>query len=790
MREEFRRELEDTLYIHSLLPLHREKSVEAAFPGKKVLEQKAVWSKEEQKIAPVCGKAGTLRICSRDGDACIGITAPLESDHWPEGAPEDGDYCNYGRAEVRFPVEREDWSGYNRLHFWVNPQVPGAQIVHLNVGIKNQGNIIIPDLYEREGFQVYDLENNRWNECFWEFPSLPRDCVTELYFYVFLCGRDVTMEPELTYLYKDIRIEKIEKPEKEWGWECAPGDIVLSGAGYFREGEKTAVASLDEETFGVYKAETGACVYTGKIQWLTNEKGTFQILDFTRVCEEGFYYLQAGEYKSQLFEIAEDIVEENVWRVVNFLYAQRCGMPIEGKHGTCHQDIVARHQGVTITYAGGWHDAGDASQQTAQTGEIVHALLEMASKYKTRSPKLYKRLLEEASWGLDFILRTRFGDGYRATSAGATRWTNNRIGDMDDVEARVYNHAYENALFAGIEGYAGMVLREENEAAAWGSLQAAREDLEFAERRFETHGLEVVQMFEHTYNSGLSQYYAVFVWAASILYEATGEREYAGKAEYWCDRLLACQETGAAGLPFTGFFYRDEKQDTIVHFNHQARDHQFMQALVEICRSQPDADRKPVWEEGIKRYAGYLKALEAYAKPYGMIPSGVYRKDEYLNKELFPYLHLGCEYEAEKENYKEQLEKGIPVGEDHVIRNFPVWFSFRGNTLPILSEGKAASLAGRYLGDETLLQIGREQLYWIFGKNPFGHSLLYGAGGRYPSQYAVFPGESVGEMPVGIETKGNEDIPYWPQGNNATYREIWTSTASRWLWLAADYVKN
>ena len=67
---------------------------------------------------------------------------------------------------------------------------------------------------------------------------------------------------------------------------------------------------------------------------------------------------------------------------------------------------------------------------------------------------------------------------------------------------------------------------------------------------------------------------------------------------------------------------------------------------------------------------------------------------------------------------------------------------------------------------------------------------MYGAGGRYPSQYAVFPGESVGEMPVGIETKGNEDIPYWPQGNNATYREIWTSTASRWLWLAADYVKN
>ncbi|KLU68936.1 MAG: hypothetical protein RHS_5232 [Robinsoniella sp. RHS] len=99
----------------------------------------------------------------------------------------------------------------------------------------------------------------------------------------------------------------------------------------------------------------------------------------------------------------------------------------------------------------------------------------------------------------------------------------------------------------------------------------------------------------------------------------------------------------------------------------------------------------------------------------------------------------------------------------------------------------STSLLGHYLQDEELLQIGREQLYWIFGKNPFGHSLMYGAGSRYPAQYAIFPGECVGELPVGIETLDNEDIPYWPQGNNATYREVWTSSACRWLWLAADY---
>ena len=67
---------------------------------------------------------------------------------------------------------------------------------------------------------------------------------------------------------------------------------------------------------------------------------------------------------------------------------------------------------------------------------------------------LYLRLIEEAQWGLDFILRTRFGDGFRATSAGATRFTDNLTGNFDDIQARVHDHAYENFLFSGVEAYA------------------------------------------------------------------------------------------------------------------------------------------------------------------------------------------------------------------------------------------------------------------------------------------------------------------------------------------------
>ena len=787
MKDAFKREIEESLYIHSMLPLHRERSLEASFPEKKVVMRKELWSCGGQTSAPLAGEKGKLRIGMEENEEYVSITAPVRSDAWPKGASADGDYSNFGTAEVHFELSEEDWSEYNRLHFWVKPQVPGSEVVHLNVGIKSNGTVKIPDRFCREGFTVFDLNNNEWNECFWEFSMLPRDRVTELYFYTFLNGQDTAMGPELTYSYKDIGVEKVENPEKEWGWECGSSQIVLSSAGYFIEGRKTAVANIMEPEFTVCDEMTGKAVYTGTVETVSNERGDFQVLDFSSVYEEGSYYLQAGGIKSPVFEISKDIVEENVWRVINFLYGERCGMPITGKHGACHFDIAAEHNGLIMPFAGGWHDAGDASQQSAQTGEIVHALLEVASKYKNKSPRLYQRILEEARWGLDFILRTRFGDGYRATSAGSTRWTNGLIGDMDDVKTRVYNHAYENFLFSGIEAYAYLKLKEEDEPLAWGSLEAAKEDFSFAEKRFRDYGMEMVQMFEHTYNSGLSQHYAVIVWAASALYAATGDEGYAKKAEYWCDKLMECQETGRAGIRISGFFYRDESHKTIVHFNHQSREQQFMQALVSICETQPDAPKKSLWEDAMKRYAGYLKAIAGNTAPYGMLPAGVHKMDEYKNSEVFQYLHVTCNYEEERENYKKQLENGTLIGKDHVIRNFPIWFSFRGNTVVMLSEGKAASLLGHYLQDEELLQIGREQLYWIFGKNPFGHSLMYGAGSRYPAQYAIFPGECVGELPVGIETLDNEDIPYWPQGNNATYREVWTSSACRWLWLAADY---
>lgn len=782
-------ELQESLYIHKALPLHKENSLEAECAKKKVLVSKNIWSGEDEAYAPVAMKQGEVCVT----DKVLRLQGDMTAKHWPEGAPSDGDYTNYGTAALVFRFPKESWEGYNRLHFKVRPAVSTARVLHLNVSVTNVGRIPVPDPYYREGATVFDLKNEVWNDCSWEFPSMARDKITELTFYVFLSGQCVAWDDRLLYDFKDICLEQIENPEQEKGWECSRDRIVLSSAGYLPVGKKEAVANLDADTFQVIRtacqgaeqaktAHTDTVVMEAAVRTVQNERGSFRVLDFSALTEEGSYYLQAGDVRSAVFAVGEEICEEAVWKLLNFVYNLRCGMPVPGRHNTCHIDSMAEHDGVMISFGGGWHDAGDLSQQAAQSGEMVHALCEAAERYRCK-PILHDRLLEEAQWGLDFILRTRFGDGFRATSAGATRFTECKTGDFDDVAVRVFDHSYENFLFAGIEAYAAYAFREDDAELGRGALKAAKEDFAFAEKKFAETGVDPAHMYEHTYNSGVSQYYAVIVWAAANLYQVCKEEYYAKQAVEYARRLISCQEKGEAGLPITGFFYREESRKSIVHFNHQSREYQFVQALVLLCKVLPEHIDLPVWQEAIRRYAAYQKAIIGNTAPYGMLPAGVYRMDEPEDKELFPYMHLLADYQAEYPHYKKQLSGGKKLDEMHVLKNFPVWFSFRGNSALLLASGFAAAQAGEYLKDEELLQIAREQLYWMWGKNPFGQSLQYGMGSRYCSQYGVYVGECTGEVPVGIETYGDEDIPYWPQNNNATFKEVWIGTACRMLWL-------
>jgi len=783
------KQLHDSLYVHLPMKAEESKSMEALDLGKKVLHAVSLWDGAD--LAPwYFDGEGSAEV----KDGVLVMHTQSRAEHWPAEEvrsvdAQKGDYATFGSYIAHLDVRGLDLSRGNRIWFKIRPLCDGLHSPIIRVGFTNNGAIKIPDAYSREGFNAINLKNHEWNTCVWEIDSIAHDKIEELSFNVHRYGKEVSSAEDLCFELCDIQFQEVEDLNVVHGWQCKAGTAVFCTTGYWPQGAKTAVANTDCPQFEIVNAETGITAFTGPVQTVTNRHGTFQTLDFTPLTVQGTYFIRLGRYESESFRIAEDIAESTVWKLINFLFSERCGFPVPGKHGCCHGDVMAHHNGIMMNFQGGWHDAADVSQQTVQSSEVLHALLQVAESVKGRNFELYTRLMEEANWGLDFVLRSRFGDGYRATGAAIRRWTDGFIGNMDDCDARVHNGSFENFIMSGVQAYAGKMFADSDRELAWKCIDAAKEDYHFARERFDEKGVEIPYMREHTANASVSQYYAAACWSAAQIFQVTQEEYYAAACAEFADKLLACQDTGDAGLDLKGFFYRDESKAEIVHFSHQSREHIFVQALHAACEALPNHPGKPRWEEAMRLYGRYLKGLMQYTAPYGMIPAGVYAESEAENKETFLKVHPTVEYERERKNYIEQLQQAIPLGNGYYVKCFAVWFSYRGNSAIHMSMGKAASILGRYFGDEELLDIAREQLYWTLGKNPFGQSIIYGEGSHFGQQYTALLGETVGEIPVGVQTRGNEDLPYWPQANIATYREVWTTPAGRWLWIAADLMK-
>jgi hypothetical protein len=180
----------------------------------------------------------------------------------------------------------------------------------------------------------------------------------------------------------------------------------------------------------------------------------------------------------------------------------------------------------------------------------------------------------------------------------------------------------------------------------------------------------------------------------------------------------------------------------------------------------------------------YLKAAAAIDEPYGVLPAGVYRESEArLIPESKEWTPLRA---ADRDAYVEQVRRGVPLGEGNYLRRFPVWFDFRGNSSVLLSQAKALSAAGQLRGDLQAEDLAQKQAQWLVGRNPFSASVMYGEGYDWTPLYSVRSGQMVGALPVGIETKGFDDAPYWPNQICWTYKEVWTQPVGQWIWLMQD----
>ncbi|MDR1569467.1 MAG: glycoside hydrolase family 9 protein [Oscillospiraceae bacterium] len=789
---ELQKDLIDTGWIHRPLPLRDELSLEAECAKKRVLQTRPIDAGKIMwlGVGPCSVSASPER--TPNGEACVRLAGIGELNIRPKGYLEEGDCSNYGGFSAAAQFGDENWEAYNRVTFCVRPLCKGIRKASMHLLFRNEGKEKIPDRYNRDGYHQINLTNGVWNTISVEIAALPRDCVTQIAFDVSMHGCETLAElgDALVFDIGGIALEAIERPEPFVGWSMRDDEIAVCGSGYRPNSPKIAVSgALGVQTFDIINEGGGEVVFSGRIAPADGFDGLYK-LDFTAFADEGVYRIRAGDALTEAFPISNDAWLPSAWKVINFLFTERCGYPVPGVHQTCHRDICALHAGKKFIYNGGWHDAGDVSQQTIQSAEVAYSLFELAASLAgDELHPLRERLTEEALWGLDYILKSRFGDGFRATSVGVSMWSQGFIGDTDDITARVHNNAYENFLCAGVEAYAGLTLCDTDPELASRSIDCAKSDFRFAQEKFAHTGFEErpPSHWEHSYMTTESALQATVCWSASLLFKATGCGEYAQAAVRAAEYAMDCQQIEPAGsnFPEGGFFWRNPERISIVHFSHQARDQIYMQALTLLCETQPTHNAMPRWRDAIQRHAQYLKRLFEFASPYGMMPAGVYRLEETQDLEYFRRQHLLTGDEA-LEEYARQLAHGVDIGGGYYLRHFPVWFSFKGNNAVLLSMAKSAALCGRFLNDPELIAIAERQLQWNIGVNPFRQSLMYGEGRRYAQQYAPLPGESVGELPVGIQTRGNEDVPFWPQMNNATYKEVWTTPAGRWLSVLAS----
>ncbi|MBR1498362.1 MAG: ThuA domain-containing protein [Bacteroidaceae bacterium] len=704
------------------------------------------------------------------------LAVPTSTGRRATGSADDPDYAVYGTCSRQIAPPEHNLEAWNRLSFDVRTDLD-AGVAGINVALETR---------PASGFGAHlvSVQGSEWQHVVYQIEELPRRDVQAIRFYVDIKGRNLSRLDTVHYEIRNLQLERAERTEQTHGWQVAPAGIAYSMSGYLPEGSKTAIVNGSERMpFRLTDCVTHQVVYEGETSLpATTLAEPLAVADFSDFRQEGIYVLKVGTWQTKPFPIGRRALDGTMWKVLNFIGCQRCGEAVDGIHGKCHTDVYCDHEGRSYSYGGGWHDAGDLSQQTLQTGDVAFALLEAGQSCRQTSPQLADLLFREARHGLRQIVNTRMGGGWRASSIGLLHWTDGIAGTADDIHSvRKHHLAFDNYLLAAYEAYAALTLADDS------LRRVAVEDFRFADEQFLRSGIDTFRIaMEHTYNTSELTWMAAASWSASMLYRLTGDAAYADKAARYIRLCLDCQEQQG---DYAGYFYRDASRRAIVHYIHQSREQLPVQALVALCETQPrhaDCDR---WKRAVRLYGQYLKKITFATRPYGMLPSGIYRTAEYADQDGFSRLHLWAPDNA-RELYDRQLRQGLRTDDSHYIRRFPVWFSiFNGGEAVLLSSGKAAALCGRFLHDDALLDIAREQLYWTVGKNPFCQSLIYGEGHRYASQDSFSSGEIVGEIPVGIRSLGNDDVPFFPMTNNACYKEVWLTSAGKWLSLMAELTK-
>ncbi len=164
--------------------------------------------------------------------------------------------------------------------------------------------------------------------------------------------------------------------------------IKINQIGYeLHEDKKFFVNSSEQklDKFQVLNCDNQV-VYEGELSGPCTDSDTGDTVykgDFSDLEQRGNFCIVVSDFKSQQFEIEENIYSEIRDALLKAMYYQRCGIELTEEyasywqHGSCHEDDAYLYEEpkVHIDTTGGWHDAGDYGKYVVPAAKTVADLL-------------------------------------------------------------------------------------------------------------------------------------------------------------------------------------------------------------------------------------------------------------------------------------------------------------------------------------------------------------------------------------------------------------------------------
>ncbi len=480
--------------------------------------------------------------------------------------------------------------------------------------------------------------------------------------------------------------------------------IRINQLGYTPDGVKVAVwcskDSMIVKTFQLVDAATKKFVYSASAGKAFGFYGPFKQtyrLNFSSFKEPGRYYLQAGNAKSPEFNIGNDVYKGAADFCLRYMRQQRSGFNPFLKD-SCHTNdgyvLYGEKAGIPdstdIDVVGGWHDASDYLQYSTTSANATYHLLAAYRDFpkvftdEKLANGLYGKngmadVLDEAKWGLDWLLKMNPKDDWMFNQVGDDR---DHIGMRIPKEDSQYGKGYERPVYfvSGEPQQRGKFMNNTTGTSSTAGKFASAFAL----------GSKIFEDINKEYSIQLGK-------------KAFSSNSFALKK-------LGVSQTASVRSPYiyAEDNWLDDMENASINLHQLFNTH---------------------WDD----YKGYfLRNAVMYAKAEPITPW--LGKDTANHYQWYPFINLG-HYELAKQLKGKRRDTIIGYYKEGIQR---VWNKaklnafYRGIPFIWCSNNLTTSFAiqcywyKELTGDKIFSELEQANFDWLFGCNPWGTSMVYG----------------------------------------------------------------